>query len=62
MLGAHTRFLSAPVLSVQMAEVHAADLVVGLHGAGLGNVAFARRGVVLLEFKGFQREPARDRP
>ena len=36
-----------------MAQIGAAELIVGLHGAGLANVAFARRGVILLEFKGF---------
>jgi len=43
---------SAPVVE-QVRAVSSADLIVGLHGAGLANVLFGKVGVLLLEYKGF---------
>ena len=43
----------AAPLREQARVIGAADLIIGLHGAGLANVLFARRGAILLEYKGF---------
>ena len=43
----------ASPLREQVRVISGADLIVGLHGAGLTNVLFARRGALLLEYKGF---------
>ena len=40
-------------LAEQLRHISQASVVIGLHGAGLANVMFAREGAILLEFKGW---------
>ena len=40
-------------LAEQLSHISRASVVLGLHGAGLANVMFAREGAILIEFKGW---------